>query len=163
MNGYGQHGQVNNTWKVLLHPTAAGGDYTITAACTGCSAEDTITSASIKHVTFGDMWYCTGQSNMWLPVQYSFSRNRTVAAIAGGKYANIRGMFSPSATTPTAGLWKTAAQAIQDGNETNPTYSLFDMGATCWYFAQDLVERGVSTRRSVLPTLPSVGRELKSL
>jgi hypothetical protein len=60
-----------------------------------------------------------------------------VAAIVSGKYANIRGMFSPSATTPTAGQWKTAQQAVQDGNETSPTYSLFDMVSspfTCWYF-----------------------------
>ena len=65
---------------------------------------------------------------MWLPVQYTFSRNQTVAAIAAGKYTNIRGIFTASATTPTAGKWKTAQQAIQDGNETSPTYSLFAVG-----------------------------------
>ena len=66
---------------------------------------------------------------MWLPVQYSFSRNKTVAAITAGKYTNIRGMFTASANTPTAGgqVWKTAQQAIEDGSETSPTYSLFDM------------------------------------
>lgn len=64
---------------------------------------------------------------MWLPVQYTFSRNKTVAAIKAGKFRNIRGIFSPSATTPTAGLWKTAQQAIEDGNETHPTYSLFEV------------------------------------
>jgi sialate O-acetylesterase len=115
---------VAETWKAVLHPTAAGGDYTITAKCTGCT---NATTAKLAHVTFGDMWYCSGQSNMWLPVQYSFTRNETVAAIAAGKYTNIRGMFSPSATTPTAGKWKTSLQAIQDGNQTHPTYSLFDM------------------------------------
>ena len=76
---------------------------------------------------------------MWLPVLYSFSRNETVAAIKSGKYSNIRGMFSPSATTPTTGQWKTAQQAIQDGNETTPSYSLFQMGALCWY---DRLRRG---------------------
>jgi hypothetical protein len=115
---------ISETWKAVLHPTAAGGDYTITAKCTGCSNG---TTATLSHVTFGDMFYCSGQSNMWLPVQYTFSRNKTVAAIAAGKYTNIRGMFSPSATTPTGGVWKTAMQAIQDGNATSPTYSLFDM------------------------------------
>ena len=89
---------------------------------------------------------------MWLPVEYSFSRNQTVAAIAAGEYTNIRGMFSPSADTPTAGVWKTAQQAIQNGNETNPKYSLFDMGASCWYFAQGLVERGVNTPIGIADT-----------
>ena len=88
----------NFTWKALLHPTAAGGDHTITAKCTGCAGTST---ATLSSVTFGDIWYCSGQSNMWLPVKYSFSRNLTVAAISAGKYSNIRGMMSPSASTPT--------------------------------------------------------------
>ena len=85
-------------------------------------------------------------------MQYSFSRNETVAAIKSGKYLNIRGMFSPSATTPTTGKWQTAQQAIEDGNETTPSYSLFDMGALCWYFAQELVERGVKTPIGIADT-----------
>lgn len=141
-----------NTWKALLHPTAAGGDYTITAKCDGCNGTGTTTTATLSGVTFGDMWYCSGQSNMWLPVQYSFSRNDTVKAIRDGKFKNIRGMFSPSATTPTAGRWATAQQAIADGNETHPTYSLFQMGATCWYFAQSLAERGLSTPIGIADT-----------
>lgn len=51
---------VNVTWKAMLRPTTAGGDYTITAKCTGCTGN---TTATLEHVTFGDMWYCSGQSN----------------------------------------------------------------------------------------------------
>ena len=47
-------------WKALLQPTKAGGDYTITATCTGCSGNSTI---SISNVAFGDMWYCSGVRN----------------------------------------------------------------------------------------------------
>eukprot|EP01043_Picozoa_sp_COSAG02_P047065 COSAG02_NODE_4471_length_5328_cov_3.132721_7_plen_278_part_00 len=50
----------NFTWKAVLHPTAAGGDYSIMAKCTGCT---NTTTATLAHVTFGDMWYCSGQSN----------------------------------------------------------------------------------------------------
>ena len=89
---------------------------------------------------------------VWLPVQFTFSRNETVKAIKAGKYTNIRGIFSPSATTPTTGKWKTAQQAIEDGNETTPNYSLFDMGALCWYFAQELVELGVTTPIGIADT-----------
>ena len=39
-------------WKALLTPAAAGGAYTITAVCTGCSANAT---QSISDVTFGDV------------------------------------------------------------------------------------------------------------
>jgi sialate O-acetylesterase len=50
----------NFTWKAVLHPTAAGGDYTVTAKCTGCTG---VSTATLAHATFGDMWYCSGQSN----------------------------------------------------------------------------------------------------
>lgn len=49
------------SWKALLPPQAAGGNYTITAACTGCSPLAP-SSATIANVAFGDMWYCMGQS-----------------------------------------------------------------------------------------------------
>ena len=40
-------------WKAMLKPTAAGGSYKITAACTGCQ---NTTAAVIDDVTFGDLW-----------------------------------------------------------------------------------------------------------
>ena len=37
---------------------------------------------------------------MWLPVQKTYSRNETVAAIQSGKYTNIRLMAGNSGTAP---------------------------------------------------------------
>ena len=42
------------TWKALLPPTAAGGNYTIMADCTGCGGDPKYWHASITNVTFGD-------------------------------------------------------------------------------------------------------------
>lgn len=121
---------ITTSWKALLPPMPAGGSFTITATCTGCT--DVNKTITLTNVTFGDMWYCSGQSNMWLPVQYSFSRNESLAAVQAGKYNNIRGIFAPSATTYQLGnQWMTALQAASDGTTDNPTYSLFQMGATC--------------------------------
>ena len=48
----------DGTWKALLPATAAGGSWTISAACTGCGN----TSASVlEDVTFGDVYFCSGQ------------------------------------------------------------------------------------------------------
>jgi len=47
-------------WKAFLHPTADGGDFTITAHCSSCASN--ATNAVLRHVTFGDVWYCSGQS-----------------------------------------------------------------------------------------------------
>ena len=65
----------------------AGGSYKITVACTsGCSG-----TASLEDVTFGDVWYCFGQSNMALPFQHTYARNATITAIRkGGLYSSIR-------------------------------------------------------------------------
>jgi hypothetical protein len=156
-----------STWKALLKPAPPGGNYTITASCTGCTGE---TTATLTSATFGDVWHCSGQSNMWLPVQKTYSRNDTVAAIKAGKYTNIHLMAGNSGTAPQGatmgkhadkgGLawpapygakggsnpWMTSAQAIADGTSSGLTggnMSLFKMGATCWYFAQQLAELGV--------------------
>ena len=41
-------------------------------------------------VTFGDVWLCSGQSNMWLPVHYTFSKNATFEKISTGAFAHVR-------------------------------------------------------------------------
>ena len=47
-------------WKALLRPAVAGGSYSVTATCTtGCNGTVTLSS-----VTFGDVWYCAGQSKL---------------------------------------------------------------------------------------------------
>lgn len=56
------------TWKALLNPTEAGGNYTIAATCTGCGGDPKYWNVSIVNVTFGDVWHCSGQSNMWCVV-----------------------------------------------------------------------------------------------
>ena len=137
----------DNNWIAYLPPTPAGGDYTITATCTsGCVNSST---ASINHVTFGDVFYCSGQSNMWLPLHYTYARNDTVEAIRAGKYDNLRLMAGDSQRSPYH-PWKTAKQAIADGNETSPTYSLFQFSAACWYTGQGLSDK-MSKSSDVVP------------
>lgn len=56
-------GGPHSTWKAFLKPTAAGGNFTIKAVCTGCY-EDTATpfaSINVSNVVFGDVWHCSGQ------------------------------------------------------------------------------------------------------
>lgn len=77
-------------WKAALRPTAAGGgSHTITATCVGCLASST-GSAAVRDVVFGDVYVCSGQSNMWLPMHFSLSRNLTYDAMLAGKLKHIR-------------------------------------------------------------------------
>ena len=44
-------------WKVYLSPTVAGGPHVITASSGDCQI-------TLSDVLFGDVWFCSGQSNM---------------------------------------------------------------------------------------------------
>ena len=44
-------------WKVYLDPIDAGGPYNITATSGDCQI-------TLSDVLFGDVWFCSGQSNM---------------------------------------------------------------------------------------------------
>jgi hypothetical protein len=81
------------------------------------------------------VWYCSGQSNMWLPMGFSYSRNYTAANISSGKFSNIRLMAGDSQHA-NAWPWATAKDAV---NATHmETSKLFQFSAACWYFAEAL-------------------------
>ena len=74
--------EVTASWKALLHPTAAGGDYVISATCAGC--DDANTTITMSNITFGDMWYCSGQSNVRSFVRRWFVRSLTAWTLTRG-------------------------------------------------------------------------------
>jgi sialate O-acetylesterase len=133
-------------WKACLAPQKSGGDFTITATCTGCPST---AIATIEHVTFGDVWYCAGQSNMALPLLHTYSRNETRDAILAGKYANIR-IHGLAGNMNAQQPWATLKQALRqrsckDGTSRScktgtdsDSSSLMSFSAACFYFAQEL-------------------------
>ena len=118
-------------WKAFLHPTKAGGDITITAS-------SGVHSAKISHVTMGDVWYCSGQSNMALPLVHTMSRNISAAAIRAGKYKNLRIHGMAGNMNPHQN-WSTVSDALA---ELTPQHKgpdqpvLFTFSATCYYFGE---------------------------
>ena len=76
-------------FKALLPPQPAGGSFSVVANCSaGCAGDGA--AAVLSRVTFGDVFYASGQSNMALGMHYSFQRDELVAAIRAGSYANVR-------------------------------------------------------------------------
>lgn len=104
------------------------------------------------------------QSNMWLPVIHTFDRNMSAANISQGKYSNLRMMAGTSASIPRSSwppkyggaggsnAWMTAQQAAPAGCIDNQSCPLFNVGATCYYFAQGLADMGVTTPIAVIDT-----------
>jgi len=62
-------------WQVALEPVAAGGPYTLTAIADG-------SRASFINVLCGDVWLCSGQSNMQWPVKDADPEEQKVTSIA---------------------------------------------------------------------------------
>eukprot|EP01060_Flectonema_neradi_P011037 TRINITY_DN180_c0_g1_i1.p1 TRINITY_DN180_c0_g1~~TRINITY_DN180_c0_g1_i1.p1 ORF type:complete len:608 (+),score=158.57 TRINITY_DN180_c0_g1_i1:43-1866(+) len=132
---YQVNGRVTgNNWIAYLKPTQAGGDYKISVTCTGCSS-DAPNTIEIEDVTFGDVWYCAGQSNMALPLLHTISRNDSVKALQQGQFNNIRLHQLSGNMNPTM-LWTTALNTTKNVNKGVP--ELFGFSATCYYFGQEL-------------------------
>ena len=147
----------DGSWKAYLMPRPAGGAFTVTANCSaGCNGAAPIV---LERVTFGDVFFCSGQSNMALSFYYTFEQNITTAQMLAGKYANIRFFqygamgtsymqYTPQyATTVGNASWYnvTYAAGLPDVKATDGvghTYlsALHTFSATCLNFAKALVD-----------------------
>jgi hypothetical protein len=62
-------------WRAVLHPTEAiGGNLSISADCSACGSAAGHGS-DIHEISYGDVWVCSGQSNMELPMIHDHYRN----------------------------------------------------------------------------------------
>eukprot|EP00756_Hemistasia_phaeocysticola_P044856 Hpha_TRINITY_DN18640_c0_g1::TRINITY_DN18640_c0_g1_i1::g.115738::m.115738/K05970/SIAE; sialate O-acetylesterase len=131
-----------NEWSVKLKAAQAGGRYTITVDCDGCTPGNN--TVSIEDVTFGDVWYCGGQSNMALPLVHTISRNESLKAIQNGEFNNIRlhqmksNMNPDTDWTTVLNATKTLTLLTMQNMTDAPVPVLFSFSATCFYFAQEL-------------------------
>ena len=114
-------------WSVLLSPMKAGGPYTM-----NITASNTIT---LKDILIGDVWFCSGQSNM---VHQMNIHDVTYAKdIEEANYPQIRHFWiptlanlqGPQADLPT-GYWKSAV-----GEDVRP------FSAVAYFFARKLYEK----------------------
>ena len=55
---------------MLLDPRPAFGNYSLVASCaSGCGGYSKV--VTLDDLTFGDVFFCAGQSNMWLPLWFT--------------------------------------------------------------------------------------------
>ena len=112
----------DGNWSATLPAMKAGGPYTLVATAGS-------TTQNVADVMVGDVWLCSGQSNMELQVWRALDAR---AEIAGANNDRIRlltvpqnGAVTPQATFATPVKWST----------TTPD-TIRDFSAACYYFAR---------------------------
>lgn len=113
---------IEGKWKVSLDPVAAGGPFTMTI-----SGKESIT---LKNILVGEVWLCSGQSNMAFRVFQSNDKGKESAA---ANYPEIRfftvgHVSKPEPQDNADGKWRVCAP----GNAVN-TFS-----AVGYFFGRDL-------------------------
>lgn len=114
------------TWALWLPPTKAGGPYEMEI--------DGKNHISLKDILVGDVWICSGQSNM--VHQMALHSVRYANEIANANYPQIRHFWVPNTTNLEhpqqdlpGGYWKSA----------NPT-DIGEFSAVAYFFAKALYE-----------------------
>jgi len=117
----------DGSWRASLPATPAGGPYVLTAK-SGVVEED------VRDVLVGDVWLCSGQSNMVLQVRRTLDSR---AEIENANNDRIR-MF----TVPDVASAKPLGEFPQKPEwlPTTPA-TVGDFSATCYYFARELQKK----------------------
>jgi sialate O-acetylesterase len=121
-------------WSVTLDPVSEEGPFDIHVSQP--SANGTLVTITIHDVLFGDVWICSGQSNMQLTV--GMIRNATEEIANAGNFPKIRVFTTAlnSSTTPIEELlgiilnWSVASPKHIGG----PDWQY--MSAICWLYGR---------------------------
>lgn len=124
---YKTKGNAEGKWMIKLPPTKAGGPYTIDITASN--------KISLKEILFGDVWFCSGQSNM--VHQLNIHDVTYAKEIVSANDPQIRQFWVPTLTSLKGaqqnlpdGYWKSAV-----GEDVRP------FSAIAYFFAKQLYEK----------------------
>ena len=112
-------------WRAQLRPEQAGGPFRLTAGTRGGNKQ------SLGDILFGDVWLCSGQSNMEFPVAGSLNAAREIAASANDAI-RVLSVAHAAHPTPLEHFASPVKWAVAAPN------TIHDFSAACYYFARDL-------------------------
>lgn len=117
----------NGDWNITLPSHKAGGPYEMVFKGS--------TTISVKNILFGDVWVCSGQSNMVLTMERVKEKYKTV--IENSKNTNIRQFLVPENYD-----FKVEHKDFDQGNwvSANPE-SVLNFSAVAYFFAKELFKQ----------------------
>ena len=119
------HADTSGRWTATLPPMPAGGPYSVVIRGGGGAAQ------VLEDVLIGDVWLCSGQSNMEMPVDQTLDSR---AQIAGSTSDSIRLLTVPRASHARP---QTQFAGRVQWLKSEPA-TVRDFSAACWYFAREL-------------------------
>jgi sialate O-acetylesterase len=117
----------NGSWKITLQPMKAGGPYTMEIA-----GNNHIT---LRDILIGDVWFCSGQSNMVLPMERV--KERYPDEIAHANYPQIRNFFVKTESDVT----KQHSDLLPGKWVKADPVTVLGFGAASWFFAKQLYQK----------------------
>ena len=115
-------------WKVMLAPENAGGPFLLFVKGKN--------QLSIQNILVGEVWICSGQSNMEMPIEGWGKINNYQQEIADANYPQIRHFKVPNTVSTilkddlTGGDWKVCSPATAG-----------EFSATAYFFARQLYNK----------------------
>eukprot|EP01117_Protostelium_nocturnum_P012543 TRINITY_DN461_c0_g1_i1.p1 TRINITY_DN461_c0_g1~~TRINITY_DN461_c0_g1_i1.p1 ORF type:complete len:529 (-),score=151.91 TRINITY_DN461_c0_g1_i1:69-1538(-) len=128
----------NGWWLISLPPTPASGPHKLSFTSTVGD------SKVLENVMFGDVFFCSGQSNMEMAIRGAF--NATAEVALADKYPNIRLFTAEKDTsdTPINQLKKARQPWVQASSKTVAPANVNDAwsytSAACWFFGRNVFE-----------------------
>jgi sialate O-acetylesterase len=117
----------DSSWEVSLPPMKAGGPYTLDIRASN--------HVVVNDILVGDVWFCSGQSNMVIPMERV--KEKYPEDIAGADFPQIRNFFVPT-LADVEGIHKDLPHS--GWKEANPT-NVLAFGAGTYFFARDLYQK----------------------
>ncbi len=117
----------DSSWAVRIPPMMTGGPYMLDIQATN--------HLLVNDILIGDVWFCSGQSNMVIPMERV--KERYPDDIAGADFPQIRNFFVPTAADVDA-IHKDLPHS--GWKEANPT-NVLAFGAATYFFARDLYQK----------------------
>ena len=124
---------LNGNWKVNLKKEAAGGPYQLVLKG--------LNTVTFKNVLVGEVWICSGQSNMEMPIEGWGKINNYQEEIAAANYPQIRHIKIPNTvnTTPQNDIPQGDPSAA--GWKICSPQTAGDFTATGYFFARELYDQ----------------------
>ena len=130
--------QNESIWSVKMNAVYSEGPFNITVS--QLSASGTLLNITIRNVLFGDVWICSGQSNMQMTVGMTYNATEEIQNAANYSKIRLLTVMTRSSPEPLDELMSTILKWSVASPKTVGGPSWGYMSAVCWLYGRMIHE-----------------------